>query len=261
MDERAPDPRPQTRVAWEHDEGVESEPELEFNLGPLDMVWFGVVLAAAFYPTVIGALVLLFSTLAFGFAGVSLDAILMAAVFVMFSFVVGLIYGALMSIPAFFLTQLLRWSFKGIISERGICGAYGGMTGFLCTSGGGLFITNGMPPLQDWEQWTTAILVSLLAVVMGYAGAVWFGYRKRNKGFPFFEPIFSFEKQITIGYLMKLTFIVAALCVGLKSAGMAGFYIGFAWSLYLLAQTLLLVCDHWLTRWLKGRPLSPPHLK
>ena len=51
---------------------------------------------------------------------------------------------------------------------------------------------------------------------------------------------------------MKLTVIVAVLVVVLKAAGMAGLHVGFAWFAYLLIQTLLLICDHWITHWLRG---------
>ena len=171
----------------------------------------------------------------------------------MICFAVGLIYGIIMSIPAFFPTQLLRWILKGIVSDRGVSGIYGGMTGFLCVSGGGLFVATGMPSMQNWQMWLPLVLAMLLAVVMGYVGAILVGYRKRDDGFPFYEPIFSFEKQISIGYMMKLTFIVAAVVAILKAAGVAGLYIGITWAVYLLTQTLLLVCDHWITRWLSAR--------
>ena len=158
-----------------------------------------------------------------------------------------------MSIPAFGLTQFVRWSLKGIISERGVSGIYGGMTGFLCSSGGGLFFANWLPEMRSWEEWLAVVLASILAIVMGHCGAIWMGYRRRQEAFPFFEPIFAGEKQLTIGYLMKLTFVVALFAGAFKAAGPAGFYIGIAWLVYFFTQALLLACDHWITLWWRGR--------
>ena len=169
--------------------------------------------------------------------------------FLFLSVTFGAIYGVVMSIPAFFLTQLLRVSLKGMISGRAASGIFGGMTGFLCSSGGGWFFSFGMISLQDWQMYFPI----LLAVVMGHAGAIWFGYLRRNEGFPFFDSLFSFEKQITIGYLMKLTAIVAALSLVFKAVGSAGISIGIGWLVYLLLQTLLLVCDSRITRLLSER--------
>ena len=162
----------------------------------------------------------------------------------------GLIYGIIMTIPAYGLTQLLRWRLKGVISDRGVSGIFGGMTGFLCISGGGLYLVSLMNYFDIWDLlvYSSAIL---LAVVVGYLGAILAGYRRRNEGFPFFEPIFLVKKQITISSLMKLTLIVAVLVVVFKATGIISLYIGGLWLAYLLVQTLLLVVDNWIMRWLR----------
>ena len=258
-DKPVPDPRPASkrRVAWEHKGNAVADtrslPELE--LAPLDLVWSGIVLAAAFYPIVLGGFLLVFLLFAYGFKDLSFDVFVSGFSVFACSVFVGLIYGIIVSIPAFFLTQLLRWSLQGVISDRGMSGIYGGMTGFLCTCGSGLLsaIATGLPSSGNWYEWLPFALMSVLAIVMGHFGAIWTGYRKRHVGFPFFEPIFSFDKQITISYLMKLTFIVAGLTVAFKAAGTAGLYIGIAWLTYLFVQTFLLVCDHWITLWLSRR--------
>ena len=251
-----PRPKPARRVAWEYD----GDPKTKVKLAPtaLGLVWSGIVLAAACYPIVVGTGLTVWLTLLFGLVPVSLEGILSLAFFLFIGFVVGLIYGIIMSVPAYFLTQSLSWSLQGVISERGASGIYGGMTGFLCVSGGGLFFVDAVPYLGGWNEWLPQLLVLMLAVVMGHSGAILVGYRKRKAGFPFFMPIFSFEKQVTISYLMKLTFLIAAVSVILKAAGPAGLCIGIAWLLYAITQALLLGCDHWLTRRLnRSQELDP----
>ena len=239
------------RAAWEYQGDVDWQP---FSVQvPLDIVWSGIVIAAACYPLVVGAIILVAMGWPFGFEGFSFDVAATILWVSLVCFVIGLFYGILMTVPAYFATQFIRWILKGVISERGVSGIYGGMTGFLCVSGGGFFIASEMYAMRTLDTWLPMVFALLLAVVMGYVGAIWAGYRKQKAGFPFFEPIFSFDKQITIGYLMKLTFLVAALSVAFKAAGPLGLSIGISWLVYLLVQTLLLVCDHWLTGWLSRR--------
>ena len=195
---------------------------------------------------------MIWATLAFGFEPLSPDAVGEFILFVLVSLMIGTIYGVIMSAPAYLLTQLLRWSLKGIVSDRGAAGIFGGMTGFLCTSGGGLFFAY-LPFYGEIWDLLPLFLISILAIAMGHVGAICAGYRRRVTGFPFFVPIFSFKKQITISYLMKLTLILAVLAALFKAAGTAGVNIGIAWSTYLLVQTLLLICDHWITRRLSRR--------
>ena len=158
-----------------------------------------------------------------------------------------------MAVPAFLLARLLMWSLKDIISSRAASGIFGGLTGFLCISGGGLFFINGFPPASDMELRLFVLFLPLLAIVMGYVGALCSGYLSRFDGFPFYEPLFTFKKQITISYLMKVTLIVAVLAAIFKATGTGGINIGLAWLGYLLVQTLLLIGDHWLTRFLSQR--------
>ena len=230
--------------------GGTEEPELPPMA--LGIAWGGIVLAATCFPVVLGCIqmagVLIYG--AWKFSPENLGALI---VVVMLSLAVGLIYGTVMSIPAFFLTVFLSLSLKGILSNRAESGIFGGMTGFLCTTWGGWFTFGITDQRYGFEALCVLACVSILAIVMGHTGAILAGYRKRNDGFPFFEPIFSREKKITIVYLMKLTFFVAVLAVACKAAGLSGICIGITWSIYLLVQALLLVAEHWAIRWLSQR--------
>ena len=105
-------------------------------------------------------------------------------------------------------------------------------------------------PLCKLEEWLPVIFFAVAAIGMGHAGAILAGYRKRHDGFPFFEPIFSSQKQLTIRFLFKVTLIVAVLAAVFKATGPIAQNVALTWMAYLLFQTLLLVCDHWITRWL-----------
>ena len=254
--EQKPEPplKSEPRGAW----GEPQEPPT-----PLGIAWFGVVLAAACYPIVVAGFMLVHALLTNGLLRLPAEVIGMGAMFLVFGCMIALTYGAIMAVPAFFLTRVLSYGLKGMISERGASGIFGGLTGFLCASGGGFFWMDRMSNFRSWEDWSFFAIFPLTASVMGYAGAIWAGYLKRNDGFPFFEPIFVVKKQITIRYLMKLTFAVAVLAVVFKAAGASGGIIGITWMAYLLVQVLLLACDHLMTCWLKHRssssklPLSP----
>jgi len=256
---KGPDPRQRVtrRVAWEQ------KPDTEGKLGfpPLPLVrlgtaWFGILLAAACFPIVVAAIATIFSWLVYGQGGPSGNEIPMVLFLLLLSFTIGLAYGAFMSIPAYLLTQVLNWSLKGFVSERGMNGIFGGLTGFLCVSYGGFILAYGMPPFQNLGEWLLFAFFPITAIGMGHAGAILAGYRRRYHGFPFFEPVFSFEKQFSISYLMKLTLIVAVLAAIFKAAGPVAMNVGFTWLAYLLVQTLLLVGDHWIVRWLSRRSLS-----
>ena len=215
---------------------------------PLGFAWVGIMIAAGCYPIVVGVILVVWN-LPFSLpVRDCLELMTGIIVYGLFSVGIGLLYGFLMSGPAFILTQILRWSLNGIISSRGAIGVYGGMTGFLCIST--VLLLSGGVSIYAESGWFYSLLAALLAIAMGYLGAIWFGYLKRNHGFPFFEPLFSLEKQITIGYLMKLTFVVAVSVIIFRAMGPVGPYIAVASSVYVIAQILLLVCDHWITqRW------------
>ena len=174
--------------------------------------------------------------------------------FVVIGFGAGIMYGVIMSLPAYLLTRLFHWSLRGIVSDRSASVIFGGMTGFLLSTGGGLFFALGAFSLKGWELTFYIVLlfsVMLLAVAMGYLGALWAGYRKRDDGFPFFEPIISVERKFTIGFMMKLTAVVAVLAIVCKAIGMVGLYVGLAWVAYIAVQMFLLFCDHCATSLLK----------
>ena len=252
--EPEPESKPNLRAAWEHRGDPESKPESPVT--PLGIAWFGIVLAAACYPIVITIISVVYSMVAYGVVRLPVHVIGMAVMFLTISFIIGMIYGAVMAVPAFLLTRLLSWSLQGMVSDRGASGIFGGLTGFLSISGCGLFFVDGTSTFRSWEQWLFFVSMPVAAIVMGYVGAIWAGYLKRNEGFPFYEPIFSLEKQITILYLMQLTLVVAVLAVGFKAAGAGGVNVGTAWLIYLLLQILLLVCDHGITRWLSWHSRS-----
>ena len=232
-------PKPSPWVVWQY-----ATPT------PFGFAWYGILIAAFCYPIVLGIV-----TACLLFADSTADPLLSIMMFAMLigSPFAALVYGVLMSIPAFCLTWLLSWGSKGIVSERGASGIFGGLTGFLCVFYGGFFEVEKMQSLQSLESWFFFAGPPLLGVIMGHAGAVAVGYLKRNDGFPFFEPMFCFKKQFTIGYMLILTLIVAVLVIAFKAVGADGVNVGIAWSAYLLVQTLLLVCDYLITRWLRPR--------
>ena len=153
----------------------------------LGFAWIGILLAAAFYPIVFAGFLTIWLTFLYGFEPLSVNDLGEIVGFLMLSLVIGTIYGFIMSIPAFLLTQLVSWSLKGIVSNRGVSGIYGGMTGFLCTSGGGLLFGNAAPAMPGLSFFIRWALACLLAVVMGYVGAIMAGYLFRNSGFSVFR--------------------------------------------------------------------------
>ena len=258
MTEQVPDP-PKSKLysPWQYDSEAErTHRTARSSLGmprlQLFSVWYGIVLAAGCFPCVLMLITLARSTVTFDFPR-SLPETLISIPFIFAisipAGIAGLIWGSVISLPAYLLTQWLGWILKGILSDRGAIGIFGGLTGFLCTTGGGLIFADAGPaPFDFW-------FLPLLAIAMGHLGATWACYSERNRKpyVDFFEPILSLEKQITIGFLMKLTVAVALLVVILKAAGTAGLNIGIAWGFYIVVQACLLFCDHLITRWLSRR--------
>ena len=233
------------RADWKY--GGNPRSETEMSLSPFGMVWPGVVLASACCPIVIAGVMLIYGLFYLGLPWLEFGLVLS---FLVIGFFVGMISGVIMSIPAFVLTQFLYWSFNGILSTRGATVIFGGMTGFLCVFLGIFISDQGIPADPDWQTIIATFLVVLVSVAMGYVGAYWAGFLGRYDDFPFFEPILNVEKQITIGFLFRLTLMVAVLAVIFKAAGL---YIGITWLAYLLVQLFLLLFDHWITRWLSRR--------
>ena len=235
MTDQAPPPPPKSEQASvgevELDTEVVSEP-------PLLSVWYGILIAVGCFPIV---LTLLVSTLIFGLLKAMGNPISILLVIITCMALV-----AMMSLPAYLLTRLLSLGLGGIFSDRGAIGIYGGMTGFLSTTGGGLAFTAGPPSVRQEED-LAFLLVTTLAILMGYLGAIGACYWNRKTSIDFFEPILSREKQITISFLMKLTAIIAVLAVILKTMGNAALYMGSGWTFYFVLQACLLFCDHWIT--------------
>jgi hypothetical protein len=243
------DPQRKRRQRWEFD--WESESVREIRPTPLGTASRGIVLAAGCYPIAQGFFIIVWESLSNKFTGFHPEMLGLLAIQIVLMFLTGMMYGFFILFPAYLLTELIGWSLGDIISSRGACGVYGGLTGFLCVTGGGTFFPNRLPTPLDSELLVFLLLASLLAVVMGHIGAIWWGYRKRNDGFPFFDPIISVDHKITIGVLMKLTFVVAILAMIFKAVGEKGLFVAIAWIVYFCAQGLLLVCDRWVTCWLR----------
>ncbi len=242
---------------WEYDwktETVRRTPQK-----PLTVAWYGIVFAVGCYPIVLSILMFAYWWPATGFSIFPIDPEVIIAVpcCLVIGFSVAMIYGVVMSIPAYLLLRLVNWIFRGPISSRAASGIFGGLTGFFCLTGGGLsFVIAGESLHGDLEELYFLLFTAILAVVVGHLGAVWAGYRNRNRGFPFFDPLVSADQKITIKFLMKITTIVAVVVVICKAIGPAGLYVGVAWLAYLVVQIVLLYCDHLVTLWLGRRRLS-----
>ena len=229
---------------WEYDWKTESVRQMPRT--PMVISWYGIVLALGCYPIVMGACMV---ALAMFTHGVSFNPEMIgaAAFYVVIGFPVGAICGIVMTIPAYLLLQVIGWISGGTISCRGASGVFGGLTGFLVSAGGGLFFIN---------PWMNAIQVlvfmgtaSLLAIVMGYFGAIWAGYRYRLDGYPFYDSLFAVDKQFSIWSMLKLTTLIAVVTVILKAVGPLGLNLGIAWAVYGVLQVLLLLGDHWFGCW------------
>ena len=237
---------------WEYDWRNESASQMPRT--PMVISWCGIVFAMGCYPIVLGALIAAFSFFAHGIQ-FELEMIFGAILFAIFSFLVGATYGMIMTIPAYLLLQVIGWISGGAISGRGASGIFGGLTGFLVSTGGGLFIA-GLPE-YDWRVITFMGTAALLAIAMGYLGAIGAGYRYRLDGFPFYDSLFTADKQFSIWFLLKLTTLVAVFSVICKAAGPAGLCLGIAWAAYAVFQTLLLLCDHGFGYWRGWRKSNP----
>ena len=251
--EKDADPKASTSRLADRKYLVNFKSDPEMSLTAFGIAWPGVVLAAGCYPVVLAVTWGFWSLLSTGFDGLRFTEVGLVVCLSIISIVFGLISGAIMSVPAFLLTQALCWSLNGIVSTRGAIGIFGGMTGFLVISGGGFYFNDALMSDLSWEMYAVQVLVVLLAIALGYLGAILAGYLCRFDGFPFFEPFTNSNKKITISFLLKLTVVVAVLAIIFKATHGLSPYIGIAWLVYLLAQTVLLVCDRWITTWLGRR--------
>jgi len=243
--------RPSLKPIWEHDWKTESLRQLPRT--SMAISWHGIVLAAGCYPIVLGTGLAAFSFFNHG-VQFDLEMFFGAVFYGLFSFVVSATCGMIMTIPAYLLLLAIGWMSGGAISGRGASGIFGGLTGFLVSTGGGLFIV-GLPT-QNWEVITFMGTAVLLAIVMGYLGAIWAGYRYRHDGFPFYDSLLATDKQFSIWFLLKLTTFVAVFSVICKAAGPVGINLGIAWAIYGVIQTLLVLCDqgfYWMG-WRKRNP-------
>ena len=241
--------RSNLKPIWEYDWKTESVRQMPRT--PMAISWYGIVLAMGCYPIVMGAFVIAFAIFTNGMIPLNAAMILGAILYVVISFPVGAICGMVMTIPAYLLLQVIGWISGGTISGRGASGVFGGLTGFLFSTGGGLFfIYPWMDAIQVLAYMGTA---SLLAIVMGYFGAIGVGYRYRFDGYPFFDSLFAVDRNFSIWSLLKLTTLVAVLTVVLKALGPLGLSLGIAWAVYGVVQVLLLLGDHWYGCWMGWR--------
>ena len=151
--------------------GDKSEPEVPPALA---FALPGVLLAIVCYLIMVEVVFLVWSPLLPGFARSSSDLfarLLFSSVIVL---VGGLIYGIIVSLLALLLKKFLCRILIGILSDRGASGIYGGLTGFLCVSGGGLYYCGGIGFSGKW--FPLVVFGSLLAITMGHGGAILAGY-------------------------------------------------------------------------------------
>ena len=238
---------------WEYDWKTEST--RQFPRTPMAISWYGIVLAMGCYPIVMGALIVAIAIFTHGFASLSPEMILGAILYVVIGFPGGAICGMVMTIPAYLLLQVIGWISGGSISVRGASGVFGGLTGFLCSTGGGLFF------IGPWMDYMQVLIImgtgSLLAIVMGYFGAIGVGYRYRFDGYPFCDSLFVVDQHFSIWSMLKLTTWIVVLTVTLKAAGLVGLHLGIAWAVYGVLQVLLVLGDHWFGCWMGWRKSNP----
>ena len=241
--------RSNLKPIWEYDWKTESVRQMPRT--PMAISWYGIVLAMGCYPIVMGAFVIAFAIFTNGMIPLNAAMILGAILYVVISFPVGAICGMVMTIPAYLLLQVIGWISGGTISGRGASGFFGGLTGFLFSTGGGLFFI--YPWVDNMQVLVIMEVGSLLAIVMGYFGAIGVGYRYRFDGYPFFDSLFAVDRNFSIWSLLKLTTLVAVLTVVLKALGPLGLSLGIAWAVYGVVQVLLLLGDHWYGCWMGWR--------
>ena len=241
--------RSNLKPIWEYDWKTESVRQMPRT--PMAISWYGIVLAMGCYPIVMGAFVIAFAIFTNGMIPLNAAMILGAILYVVISFPVGAICGMVMTIPAYLLLQVIGWISGGTISGRGASGVFGGLTGFLFSTGGGLFFI--YPWVDNMQVLVIMEVGSLLAIVMGYFGAIGVGYRYRFDGYPFFDSLFAVDRNFSIWSLLKLTTLVAVLTVVLKALGPLGLSLGIAWAVYGVLQVLLLLGDHWYGCWMGWR--------
>ena len=207
------------------------------------------------YPIVMGAIAVAFGIFTHGMIPLSTEMIVGAILYVVIGFPVGVICGMAVTIPAYLFLQVIGWISGGTISVRGASGIFGGLTGFLFSTGGGLFfISPWMASMQVLIFMGTA---SLLAIVMGYCGAIWAGYRYRFDGYPFYNSLFVVDQNFSIWSMLKLTTWIAVLTVFFKATEPVGLSLGIAWAVYGVLQVLLVLGDHWFGCWMGWRKPNP----
>lgn len=209
---------------------------------PLTTSWSGIVLAGGFLPVVV---FMAFVTVQFFSQGIVEFFWQLRPEHIGFipalaaAFCVGSIYASIMSMPAFVLLQLFRFFTGWLLTTRGACGVFGGLTGFLCTTGCGLVSPTALGTANLYH----AGLI-IVAVALGHFGAIYMGFLHRQKSlFPFAGPFIDSKKRISIKFLMLMTVGFAIFVVGCKSTGPGGLEIGICWSCYAVFQFLLLLFE------------------
>ena len=137
------------RPIWEYDWKTESVRRMP--RAPLLIAWYGIVFAAGCYPIVLSILVFAYWRPTTGFP-IYPEVIIAVPCGLVIGFSLAMIYGIVMSIPAYLMLKFFGWILKAPISSRAMSGIYGGLTGFMCVTGGGLFLAiTELPPGDDLE--------------------------------------------------------------------------------------------------------------
>lgn len=219
----------------------------DFEYDPLTTAWGGIVLAGGFFPVI----VFLSATCFFAFSQgivVFLQELQPETVIVIpglaAAFCIGLVYAVIMSIPAFLLLQLFRLLTNWMLTDRGACGVFGGLTGFLCAKGCGT-----LPPLGWSEFHLQHILIVAAATSLGHFGAVYIGFLHRQKtSFPFLAPLLDPNKRISIKFLMLVTVAIAIMVVAFKAIGPPGLVVGIYCAGYSIFQIAALLLERYILK-------------
>jgi hypothetical protein len=214
----------------------------------LGQAWLGTIIAGGLYPWVISGLMLVIVGIQYRFDEIDvIEGLVSAIPFLATTFFVGMIYAMIMTVPAYGLLQFFRICTQSTLTKRGTAGVFGGLTGFLCTTGGGLLLL----PTDNIDV-SGALFYGgavAIAVSLGHLGAITICYLRRDRLSRFYDPFLVPGRQVSIKLLMGVTFGFALFIAACKAAGPTGLLIGIMWSLYVAFQTLLLLLENaWRTR-------------
>jgi hypothetical protein len=238
------------QIEAETDRAYAAASDVEYD--PLTTAWGGIVLAGGFFPVIVFLVVVTYFAFSQGLT-VSLQQLQPEIVVVIpglaAAFCIGLVYAAIMSIPAILLLQLFRLLTNWMLTNRGACGVFGGLTGFLCSTGCGSFAILG-PGGYDLRH----LVIISTATAIGHLGAVLAGFlHRRQTSFPFYSPLLDPNKRVSIKFIMRVTVGIAILVVGFKAMGPTGLVMGIGWSSYAVFQIALLLLESRVVKFIDAR--------